>query len=84
MLTFFINLSDIDKVKSFCNNASKCNFDIDLVSGRYIIDAKSIMGIFSLDLSKKIQCNAHCREEEYNEFVESIKDCIVGDTIYND
>ena len=42
----------------------KYDFDIDLVSGRYAIDAKSIMGIFSLDLSKPIQLNAHTDDAE--------------------
>ena len=52
MKTVQISLNSIDKVKSFVNDISKFDFDFDLVSGRYVIDAKSIMGIFSLDLSK--------------------------------
>ncbi len=54
MTTVQISLNSIDKVKSFVNDISKFNNDFDLVSGRYVIDAKSIMGIFSLDLSKPI------------------------------
>ena len=57
MKTVQISLNSIDKVKSFVNDISK--FDFDLVSGRYVIDAKSIMGIFSLDLSKPIDLNVH-------------------------
>ena len=49
----------IDKVKSFVNEITKYDNDFDLVSGRYVIDAKSIMGIFSLDLSKPIDLNIH-------------------------
>lgn len=45
-----ISLNSIDKVKSFVNTISQYDFDFDLISGRYVIDAKSIMGIFSLDL----------------------------------
>ena len=52
-----ICLNSIDKVKSFVNDISKFDCDFDLVSGRYVIDAKSIMGIFSLDLSKPIEPN---------------------------
>ena len=52
MKTVTINLGSIDKVKSFVNDITKFDSDFDLVSGRYVIDAKSIMGIFSLDLSK--------------------------------
>ena len=54
-----ICLNSIDKVKSFVNDISKFDCDFDLVSGRYVIDAKSIMGIFSLDLSKPINLNIH-------------------------
>ena len=59
MKTVQISLNSIDKVKSFVNDISKFVFDFDLVSGRYVIDAKSIMGIFSLDLSKPIDLNIH-------------------------
>ena len=54
MKTVQISLNSIDKVKSFVNEITKYDYDFDLVSGRYVIDAKSIMGIFSLDLSKPI------------------------------
>ena len=51
MKTVQISLNSIDKVKSFVNDITKFDVDFDLVSGRYVIDAKSIMGIFSLDLN---------------------------------
>ena len=57
MKTVQISLNSIDKVKSFVNEITKYDNDFDLVSGRYVIDAKSIMGIFSLDLSKPIDLN---------------------------
>jgi phosphotransferase system HPr-like phosphotransfer protein len=57
-----IMLNSIDKVKSFVNTLAKFDCDFDLVSGRYVIDAKSIMGIFSLDLSKPITLNIHANE----------------------
>lgn len=59
MKTVTIMLSSIDDVKNFVNLVSKCDFDVDLVSGRYVVDAKSIMGIFSLDLSKPIAVEVH-------------------------
>ncbi len=59
MKTIKISLNSIDKVKAFVNEISKFDCDFDLVSGRYVIDAKSIMGIFSLDLSKSIDLNIH-------------------------
>lgn len=59
MKTVQISLNSIDKVKSFVNDITKFDHDFDLVSGRYVIDAKSIMGIFSLDLSRPIDLNIH-------------------------
>ena len=66
MTTVQISLNSIDKVKSFVNDISKFNSDFDLVSGRYVIDAKSIMGIFSLDLSKPITLSVHSDTETDN------------------
>ena len=62
MKTVQSSLNSIDKVKSFVNDITKFNNDFDLVSGRYVIDAKSIMGIFSLDLSKPIDLNIHAED----------------------
>lgn len=63
MKTVTISLNSIDKVKSFVNEITKFDSDFDLVSGRYVIDAKSIMGIFSLDLSKPINLNIHSEND---------------------
>ena len=63
MKTVKICLNSIEKVKSFVNAITRFHVDFDLVSGRYVIDAKSIMGIFSLDLSKPIDLNIHANEE---------------------
>ena len=61
-----ISLNSIEKVKNFVNTISRFDFDFDLVSGRYVIDAKSIMGIFSLDLSKPIDLCIHAEEDVDN------------------
>lgn len=63
MKTVNIMLNSIDKVKNFVNDIAKFDSDFDLISGRYVIDAKSIMGIFSLDLSKPITLNIHSTTE---------------------
>lgn len=63
MTSVKISLNSIDKVKNFVNDITRFNSDFDLVSGRYVIDAKSIMGIFSLDLSKPINLNIHSEKE---------------------
>ena len=57
-----ISLNSIDKVKTFVNLINRFDYDFDLVSGRYVIDAKSIMGIFSLDITKPIDLNIHASE----------------------
>ncbi len=59
MKTCNILLSSINDVKNFVNLVSRFDYDIDLASGRYKVDAKSIMGIFSLDLSKPIAVEIH-------------------------
>ena len=76
MKTVKISLNSIDAVKSFVNTVTKYESDFDLVSGRYVIDAKSIMGIFSLDLSKPIELNIHS-EEQLDEIMDSLKQFII-------
>ena len=76
MKTVQISLNSIDKVKSFVNDITKFDYDFDLVSGRYVIDAKSIMGIFSLDLSKPIDLNIHA-EGGVDEVLECLKPYMV-------
>lgn len=70
-----IQLSAINDVKDFVNTVIRFDYDIDLISGRYAIDAKSIMGIFSLDLSKPIQLQAHT--DDADELVQAIDKYIV-------
>ena len=71
--TVQISLNSIDKVKSFVNDITKFDYDFDLVSGRYVIDAKSIMGIFSLDLSKPIDLNIHAEDTNVDAVLEVLK-----------
>jgi len=70
-----VSLQAINDVKEFVNIVMRYDFDIDLVSGRYAVDAKSIMGIFSLDLSKPIELNAHTDDAE--DFFNAISKFIV-------
>ncbi len=64
MKTVKISLNSIDKVKSFVNVISQFDSDFDLISGRYVIDAKSIMGIFSLDLAQPIDLTIHADNDD--------------------
>lgn len=66
-----IFLKSIIDVKNFVNIVNSCDFDIDLESGRYVVDAKSIMGIFSLDLSKPIMMRIHT--DDSDEIMEKIR-----------
>ena len=77
MKTVQISLNSIDKVKSFVNDISKFSYDFDLVSGRYVIDAKSIMGIFSLDLSRPIDLSIHA-EEDIDEILKTLEPYIIS------
>lgn len=77
-----IKLSSIEDVRNFVNIVSKYDMDIDLMSGRYVVDAKSIMGIFSLDLMQPIALTAHCAAEtehcaECDALLEEIKPYII-------
>ena len=69
-------MKTVDKVKSFVNEVTKYDAEFDLVSGRYVIDAKSIMGIFSLDLSKPIDLNIHS-ESQVEEILDKLAPFIV-------
>jgi phosphotransferase system HPr-like phosphotransfer protein len=76
--TVRISLNSIDKVKSFVNELVKfSDVDFDLVSGRYVIDAKSIMGIFSLDLSKPIDLNIHADANRMDEILSSLTPYVI-------
>lgn len=76
MKTIKISLNSIDKVKAFVNEVTKYDAEFDLVSGRYVIDAKSIMGIFSLDLSKPIDLNIHS-ESNIEEILAKLSEFII-------
>ncbi len=75
MIEFNISINSVHAVKQFVEAANKYDFDIDLSSGRYSIDGKSIMGIFSLDLEKPIKLIAHI--DESDEFVADMKPFII-------
>ena len=71
-----ISLNSIEKVKTFVNDIARFEADFDLVSVRYVIDAKSIMGIFSLDLSKPITLNIHA--DDTTAILETLRPYIVA------
>ncbi|MDR2938871.1 MAG: HPr family phosphocarrier protein [Clostridiales bacterium] len=76
MKSLNITLKDIDSVKSFVNAVSMQAGDFDIVSDRYVVDAKSIMGILSLDISKTLRLNIH-DNVDYDSAIEVLKPYIV-------
>lgn len=69
-----IQLNTFVNVKKFSSSVEKFTADIDIKKGRYIIDAKSIMGLFSLDLSKPVEVEIHSDDEKMiNEFRQTMK-----------
>lgn len=76
MKSINISLNTVTRVKSFVNIVSSYNGSFDLISDRYIIDAKSIMGIFSLDLSQTIRLDIH-NEDIYEDIKLKLQDFIV-------
>ena len=76
MHTVQIYLNSIDKVKAFVDSVNTFNTEFDLISGRFVIDAQSIMGIFSLDLSKPINLNIY--NDDDTEIIERLKPFLVA------
>lgn len=62
--SFKVMLSSIIDVKTFVETVNEFDFDIDMVSGRYVVDAKSLLGIFSLDLAKPVIMRVYTEDTE--------------------
>jgi len=77
MLQFNVNLRSIEDVKTFVTAASLVDCDIDVLAGRYLVDAKSIMGLFSLDLAKPVTVQVHGAEDATDAFHEAVCHLIV-------
>ena len=72
MSDFLVSLSSIEDVRKFVNAASRCACEVDVLSGRYVVDAKSIMGLFSLDLSKPVRVEVHGSDAERAAFQQDV------------
>ena len=77
MKTINVRLMTINDVKDFVTAANFCAFDIDLISGRYNVNAKSLMGIFSIVPSEKLECRIY--SEDCYDFLKAIESFIVTD-----
>lgn len=74
MYTEMLTLSSIDTVKKFVSLASQYDFPISLLSDKYKVDAKSIMGIFSLDLSKPVEMQIEKDKDLPKDFLDQLKE----------
>ena len=72
MSEFFVSLSSIEDVRQFVNAATCCPCEVDVLSGRYVINAKSIMGLFSIDLSAPIRVEVHGTDAQGESFRRAI------------
>ena len=72
MSEFLVSLTSIDDVRQFVKAATHCACDVDVLSGRYVVDAKSIMGLFSLDLSQPVQVKVHGSDADRAAFEQSV------------
>lgn len=61
-----IKLNATEDVQEFVNAATKCDFDIDIYYNRFLIDAKSILGILSMDLTKVLTVECHGESKEFD------------------
>lgn len=77
MKTVKVQLDSIDKIKVFNRTVCKFDCDFDLEQGRYYIDAKSMLGIMSLDLSSELELHFSTTEDEEATILEAIKDFVV-------
>ena len=74
MKTVQISLNSIDKVKSFVNEITKFDYDFDLVSGRYVIDAKSIMGVIAMGAGYNTQLTLQVTGPDESEAASTIEE----------
>lgn len=71
-----IKFNSINDIKTFVTAANMCPYDIDLVHGRYVVDAKSLMGIFSLDMNTPLDVEVY--EDNCGSFLDAIAEFIVS------
>lgn len=64
MYTFEVSLFSTEDVKQFVDAANRCHCEVDILSGRYVVNAKSILGLFSIDLSSPVRVEVHGTQEE--------------------
>ena len=74
MLDMYVSLGTIESVKKFVTKISKFDEDFELICGKYVIDAKSILGIFSIDLSKPVLLRINAEGERLEQIKKAVKE----------
>lgn len=74
MLEMYISLETIESVKKFVTKITNFDKDFDLICGEYVVDAKSILGIFSIDLSKPVLLRINAEGKRLEEIQEAVKE----------
>ncbi|MDE6055278.1 MAG: HPr family phosphocarrier protein [Lachnospiraceae bacterium] len=77
MFTVKILINSIDRAKKFTSIVSKLDADMDIICGRYVINAKSIVGIFTINLSQPVELRIHKDREDAEKVVEKLRDYLV-------
>lgn len=79
MIQFNVLINTIDNIKSFVSITEKQPFDVDVSFGKYTVDGKSIMGLFSLDVSKKLNVKCNCSKIDAATYLDGIGRYIVSE-----
>ncbi len=74
MIKKSIRFTSVNEIKDFVGKTMPQKFDIDLISGRYIADAKSILSVFGLDLNSEVTIGIHATNEEASGYLSQIAD----------
>lgn len=79
MKELLVQINSINDVKQLVTSTTMLECDIDVLSGRYLVDAKSIMGLFSLDLGKPVIIQIHGTDEQFDELYSSVERLVLED-----
>ena len=74
MLDMYVSLGTIESVKNFVTKITEFEEDFDLIQGKYVIDAKSVLGIFSIDLSKPVLLRINAEGERLEQIKNAVKE----------
>ena len=73
MLDTYVSLGTIESVKNFVTKITEFEEDFDLIQGKYVIDAKSVLGIFSIDLSKPVLLRINAEGDRLEQIKKAVK-----------